>query len=530
MKPRFAAVALLAVSARVRGEPPDAQPISLTDAVDRALAKNQEIAVQRASLEIADASLARAKGSYDPGFQLNFLWSDHTDADNFIFSGAPPGALGPHSEGVRGEASLTQLLPTGGSLSLGTFVTRDTTDNIFTLLTPSYSTFVGLDLRQPLLQNRAIDPARLSIRVARLDRDRSIYQLQATVADTVAAVERAYWTLSEAQRDVEVRREAVRLAEEQQRDTQTRIDTGFLSKSDIAVPVAEVERRRGDLYAAQETARRAGLELKTLMLDDPADPLWDRILVPSDGPETDVEPVDLTDALANAPARRPEVSEAQARLSRQEVESESARNRVLPRLDLVASYARNGLAGTQNPNLAQFPGFPVTVPGGLIGGVGRSWGTIGDNDFPNASVGFSFGIPIGNHAAKADAAAAAAEQRQAAVTLAQIKQRVGVEVRSAALALETAAQRIEAARAGLRAAQTQLTAEKDRFAAGLTTNFFVLTRQNDLAQAQLTETAALVDYRKARTEFARAAGSLLSDRKIEFSDTAPDAGPAGGGK
>jgi outer membrane protein TolC len=66
------------------------------------------------------------------------------------------------------------------------------------------------------------------------------------------------------------------------------------------------------------------------------------------------------------------------------------------------------------------------------------------------------------------------------------------------------------------AAQTQLRAEQDRFSAGLSTNFFVLTRQNDIALAYLAEIAALTDYRKAQTEMARAKGSLLQDRNIRI--------------
>jgi HAE1 family hydrophobic/amphiphilic exporter-1 len=98
--------------------------------------------------------------------------------------------------------------------------------------------------------------------------------------------------------------------------------------------------------------------------------------------------------------------------------------------------------------------------------------------------------------------------------MAGTQEKIAAEVLNAATALETAAGRIQAARAGLIAAQTQLRAEQDRFAAGLSTNFFVLTRQNDLAEAQLAEIDALTDYRKAQTELSRAKGSLLEDRSI----------------
>ena len=515
---RVVVIGWLAWSAALASASAADRPISLSESIDRALDKNHEIAVQKQAVDVAAANLRRADGSYDPEFRLDFLWQDQTEAINFIFSGAPPGAPGPHSEGVLGQAAISELLPTGGTVTLGTTIARDTTNNIFTLLTPSYSTFVGIDLVQPLLQNREIDPQRRVIQVAQLERERSLSTRHAVVAATVAAVERAYWSLVAAERDVLVRAESVRLAEAQASDTRLRIQAGDLSESDIAVPQAEVERRRVDLFAARESAQRAALELKTLILDDPADPLWDDALRPTDAPETAMQPIDLPAVLAGAPGRRPEVAEAEAELARRDVDSRAAKNRVLPRLDLVASYGRYGLAGTVNPNLATFPGFPVVIPPEIVGGLGRSYGTIGDNDFPDATVGFAFSLPIGNRSAKADAAAAEAERRQAAILLSQQKQKVGVEVRTAVLAVETAAQSIEAARAGVRAARIQLEAENVRFAAGLTSNFFVLTRQNELAEAVRTETAALTGYRKALADYARASGTLLEQRHIEFAD------------
>ena len=44
----------------------------------------------------------------------------------------------------------------------------------------------------------------------------------------------------------------------------------------------------------------------------------------------------------------------------------------------------------------------------------------------------------------------------------------------------------------------------------------MLTRQNDLATAQLAEIAALTDYRVALTDLARATGTLLRDRNIHI--------------
>jgi outer membrane protein TolC len=230
-------------------------------------------------------------------------------------------------------------------------------------------------------------------------------------------------------------------------------------------------------------------------------------------------PVDLPSALKEALRIRPEMTDASLRLSRADVDAQAARDLVLPQVDFVASYARRGIAGGTNPDAVNpFAPGPVVVPPQYDGGFGRSFGTITENRFPDASVGVTVSLPVGNRAARAGRAIAAAAQEQARITKAQQTERVSVEVRNATITLQTAAGRIEAAIAGRIAAETQLRAEKERFAAGLSTNFFVLTRQNDLALARLTENAALTDYRKAITEFSRSAGTLLDDRKIRIED------------
>ena len=175
-----------------------------------------------------------------------------------------------------------------------------------------------------------------------------------------------------------------------------------------------------------------------------------------------------------------------------------------------------GLAGDQNLRATPVGGLAPAMPAALSGGAWTSYNTLFNQTFRDASIGFTVDMPIGNRTARGQLGAAEAAQRQAMTTLAQTRDRIAVEVRNAATALETAAGRIQAARAGLTAAEIQLKAEQDRFSVGLSTNFFVLTRQNDLALAQLTEIAALTDYRKAVTEFGRATGTLLRDRGIQI--------------
>jgi len=524
---------LLASPALLAQGPP---PISLTleEGTRRALAKNQDIAIERESLTQADEAVRGSKGAYDPGLSVDGSWRHHIDPVNSLFAGAPDDELAPSMTGYGLGASLNQYLPTGGTVSLFTALHYDTTNNIFIPLSPAWGTSIGLSLRQPLLQNFSIDPARQAIRIAAVNRDGETAHLRRTVTETVAAVENTYWSLVAARRAVEVLESSVALAKQQLSETQIRVDAGVLAKTDLAQPTAELERRRGLLAEARDLVMRVTTNLKLQILADRTDSDWAREIVPTDDPAMAEIQADVDQALATALKNRPEVLEAGAAVARAGIDVEFGESVVKPRLDLIASYSRQGLSGSVNPDAtncfgapSSSPCPPVVLPDALNGGLGRSYGTIGENHFPDVSVGLSFSFPIMNRAAKANLAVAKSQEEQAKIAASQTDQRIEADVRNAVFALTTQKQRLEAARAGRAAAETQLFAEQERFAVGLSTNFFVLTRQNDLTSARVTEISALTDYRRAAIEFARAQGTLLAERRITIE---PPAQAGGGAK
>jgi len=512
---RTRAAALLVALALAPGAALAAErPLPLGEAIRMALEKNEGLLIERESLASATADVSGARGAYDPRLELNGGWSRSTEPVNSAFSGAPSGRFAPEIESTGAGASIRQLLPSGGVLSLRTEGARETSDGTFALLSPAYSTRVGVELRQPLLRDLAIDPARLSVRVARAGRHGAAASLRRTVSETVAAVEKAYWGLVAARQGVSVREDAVRLAEQQLGETRTRVASGSTPATELSQPRAELERRRGELLAERETLARAENTLKLLILGDNDDAKWLDPIAPTDSAAVNVVPVDVPVALERALSARPELDAARAAIDRRRVETALARNGVWPALDAVVSYDRFGLAGSRNP-----VGPAGTIPPELDGELGQSFSTLRDGGFETTRVALVLGLPIRNRTALAAAAIALSVERQAEADLTRIRKLVRAEVLDAAAALETAGQRIASTRAGREAAEVQLAAERDRYGAGSSTNFLVLTRQNDLSRARLDEISARTDYQTARTELARATGSLIEERGIDVTGT-----------
>ncbi len=152
----------------VPGEPAANRDMTLEEAIALALENYEGIHIERESLVSAEAAISGAKGAYDPVLDLRSGWLKSRPPVNSTFLGAPEGENSPELEAVDAGAAVLQLLPTGGEVSVRATASRETTDGTFALLSPAYFTRVGVELRQPLLRDRAVDAARRAhVRIVR---------------------------------------------------------------------------------------------------------------------------------------------------------------------------------------------------------------------------------------------------------------------------------------------------------------------------------------------------------------------------
>ena len=73
-----------------------------------------------------------------------------------------------------------------------------------------------------------------------------------------------------------------------------------------------------------------------------------------------------------------------------------------------------------------------------------------------------------------------------------------------------------AAEAGSKAAKDRLDSEVRLYQTGESTNFFVLTRQNEFLDARRRELLAKLDFNKASARFLQSVGETLKSRSIRI--------------
>jgi outer membrane protein len=113
----------------------------------------------------------------------------------------------------------------------------------------------------------------------------------------------------------------------------------------------------------------------------------------------------------------------------------------------------------------------------------------------------------------------------------QLELRIATEVTNTALQVGSNLKRVDAATAARELALRRLEAESSKFEVGLSTNFFVVQAQRDLADAQHAELRAQLDYRKSIVDFERSQETSLAGAGITLvaAGGTQNAARAGGG-
>ncbi|HSQ19932.1 MAG TPA: TolC family protein [Blastocatellia bacterium] len=517
----------------------ESRPLALIlfDAVKMALEQNREIEVERINVRQAEYDLIAARGATDVLLGASSFYEHKTVPVGSVLAGGPNGSL--TTKALNYDFSAQQLMPTGAQWLAGFTNLRADSNSQFASLNPQYNTALNIQIRQPILRNFSIDDARRRILIASRALDLSDSQFRQKAIDIIARVQRSYWDLVFALRDVQIQRESVDLAKTQLERNRRMVNEGTLAPIELVSVEAELEKRSENVLTAVEAVTRAENALKQLVLGDRESSAWNQPIIPTDAPDLGAVSYALPDAIASALANRPELAQNNLRQEVNKVEVKFFNNQTKPQVDLFASYAATGLSGTPaltgNPfastttllldrvnALSDLAGIPPVVvppgsalPGFLLGGYGQSLSNLFSNDFRTFRFGVSFSFPVKNRLAEGQLGRALAEGRKIGAQRKTLEQTIEVEVRNAVQAVETARLRVETARASREAAQKQSESEQRRFQAGLSTTYFVLERQNDLSAAQGRELKAMTDYSKSVSELQRVMGTTLTSANVQ---------------
>ena len=518
------------------------RPLTMREALEMALTNNKDIEVARDNVRIAEFDLLGAHGAYDPKFSTQSYYERiKTPAASFL-SGATTAV---ETTDFTGTTRLEGLAPKfGGNYRVDFSSIRQTSNSQFAALNPQYPTALTFNYAQPLWRGLRFDLPRRQIEVAKKNLSMTDAQFRQRAIETITNVQRAYWDLMFALRNLQVQRDAVRDARAQLEHNKRLVAEGTLAPIDIVAVETQVATFEQAEFTALEDVSRAENNLKNLVSENRQAPLWNASIVPVDDVDLMVPEVSLPQAMKAAMENRPELRQSDVVREINELDQRLYRDQTKPQVDLVGSYGVVGTAGTlvstTNPfsrsnddlrnrvnqlsllvsgltgtTLDPLPAPPAsTLPPDLIGGYPQSLRNLFSDQFNNFRVGVSISLPLRNRTAEANLGRSLVEGKRIATQREQLEQLIQVDVRNALQALRSAEARLRAAATARDAAEQQYASEQRKFDTGQSTVFLVLERQTALATARANELRAQTDLNKAIAELQRATGNSLTANNV----------------
>lgn len=465
-----------------------------------------------AGLVTSTLGVGSAVPSFDPTFTTTLMLERaRFPLSNTITTGVP--SVVQNTSTVN--FSYQQGWATGTTMQLAFDNSRVTSNVPNNALSPQLNSSFRLSLSQPLLQGFGFLPNTRFIRIAKNNREISDVAFRLQVITTVNQIQNIYWDLVNAYENVKVQQESLALAEKTLGDNKKQVEIGTLAPIEVVRAQSVVATNQQSLIVA-----RTNLELQQLLMKnalsrtlvDPA--LAEAEVIPTSRmqlPET--EPVvPVQDLITDALGHRAELAESRIDLVNREISNKSARNALLPSLNLFGFYGASALGGDQNP---LFPAPPGTIPRTSLG---HTIGDLFNSSNPDKGAGIQLTIPIRNRSAQADQVRAELEYRQAQMRLQQLENQVRIEVRNAQYSVQQNRASVDAARAAVALAKESLDAEQKKYALGASTTTLVLQAQRDQAQAQSNLVSAMSSYEKSRVELDRVTGLTLDHAGILMDD------------
>lgn len=479
-----ATAALLLAPASGAEEPAGALALTEAEVVSKAVAQNPGLRASVLELESAEWGVVAEEVRYAFVLQIDGGVT-RTASPGLI----PGGVSTAESYSAEAGAELRKRLlwgtdlsfRLGGSWQLSDAARRDLPG----ALGPAYGTYARFSVVQPLLRGSGREVGEADILVASARRTSAERARDRTASELLRSVVTAYWELWYADAVVGIQEQSRAVAIQQRDDAAARVKVGALAPADVLSFETRVATRDEDVLNAQVERQRRQAELSRQI---GALREGSTLGLPSeDVPPTPAPPPADTEKAALAESVQLRELEAALELAR--LQARTAEDPQRSRLDLDAYVQADGLGNDE------------------VGPAVKQLGTLGA---VSAHVGLTYETPLDDSGRRAAAARARLAVDVAAQRLAEARQSVLSEVRTALTSEAAARRRLALAEETTRIAERQLEAERARFQTGASTALAILTAEDEVRSAQLRVARVRAELLEASLTLQHLTGRLLA--------------------
>jgi outer membrane protein len=507
------------LSPEIDGEPADDSDgatvelsLSLEQAVRMALERNIQIQISREDNSIRRRETVIARAVFDPFFNLGATYAKNRDPSvsaievgNLVTSGI---ASNP-SEDVSYSVGLGGVWLLGTEYNLQLRQSQSdrpaAASGGLTFFNPITSTSASVDLRQPLLKGAWYNVNMADIRIASNTAEISREELERITMETVFAVEQAYWELLFSEQNLEGKRKALLVADENLGNTRKKHAVGTMAAIDVTTAKSQKALRKVEVEEALlllENSRDALLDLINQSGEQSLKERWDRgeasrgydsVRVDcTTQPTLSGAPYAREEALRLAFLHLPAYKQNELNLKNQELRHFLAQNELLPSLDLLARWTQLGLEEHYQ----------------------RSYRELEGGKFYDWMVGLEFAIPLSNRANRSRYRNARSEARKLLLDRRNLENQMVLGVDQALREVASLEQRVRDLTDSVRYHAELLEAERRKLEVGKSVAYTVSTIENDLVDQQTQALRTKADLQTAKARLYRVTGTTLHRYRI----------------
>lgn len=475
--------------------------LNLEDYIRLVLQRNETLQIRILAMEMNRRLHLAEKGIFEPEFVFTYDYVE-TKRENTAEEQRSQRIATFDEKNNIYSGGIESLLPSGARIRLG-YTMRDLKNNLggFNIFNPlssdftnQYSTFVGLNLTQPLLKNGGRAASMANIRLAALASDIAFQEYRRQLMLLISTAEAAYWNLYMAQEQLLFFRESVGLAETILSDNKERLNAGKGSSLEILESEAALALRKSRQSEALQAYFEAANRLTTLYSESVI--RTNRMIVAIEEPLTLQYSLDFLQSWQNAFDLNPDYLTQQIRILQENVRLAFTKNQRWPQLDLKASYGVNGLGETP----------------------WDSWDDVERRDFPSWSMGVELRIPLmGGLKPKYEYDAAWIRQKSALLALQELETQIANSLDTALRKVTSSHRGVQSYKTAVVFSQNLLDTQLARLDVGKVESRKVLETEADLFEVKNSVVQAMVTFRRALLELGLIEGSILKSRNLDIS-------------
>jgi outer membrane protein len=461
--------------------------MTLEQAIQIALDHNLSLQVAKLNPQIQDYALEGARAVFVPQITASYNYNNSSRPS----TNTTEGVLTNITATNQYNSGVSESLPWYGGSYAVNFNNSSVNSNNKTLTrNPSYNSSLQFTYTQPILQGFSTDNNRTNILTNQIQREITDIQLLTTIENTKATVRSSYWALKAAIEKIEISKRAEDLAQKLYDNDKTQVTIGTMAEIDTAQPEAALAQAQGATLAAEIAWQQADLAFKQLLVGGPDDGLLKKTINPVDIPTVGSEPnLNIPGAVQQALIDRTDIQQAVKGLEQTDVSFKLSQNQTRPQLNLVGGFTNAGLGGPTAANLSS--------------GFGDAFSSVFGFSQPTWVIGTNFTYQLGMQANKAALARAQLSYDQQKANLKVTQLGVVADVTGAGLNVQNTYKQYLAGQKARVAQEAATNAEQTKFTVGLSNNFNVVTQQNNLTSARLSELNALINYINAVADYDR---------------------------